>query len=1024
MAVVDTSTPPPERPRGEGRRGRGASNGAPTAARGQRSSMRLDLQGLRALAVGLVVLNHAFEWPAGGFVGVDIFFVISGFLMTSVLHREFERNGRIRFLAFYRRRIRRLIPASVAVLAATVIGAWAVFSSGRFVSTVWDAIASLFFVSNWRYAAEATDYFAQGAQTSPLQHYWSLSLEEQYYLVWPLAILLIALLVGRTQRPRVFAALITLAITVALFFVSLHLTQSDIGTAYFITPARLWELSVGATVALCMPWFSKLPMALRPFIALVALAGMITASVITPADQGFPAPWAALAVLSTAAFIAFPWQPKRTWLNPLDNPFLSYVGDISYSLYLWHFPALILVTELARGTPSHDTPIPALESIALSLVLAALSYRFIEEPVRHSSWLEPSKKARRKPRSSVSRSRSIAVMAVSATAIVAVVAAVIVDSGARNTGTEAAPTATGGAQAQDGALTAIKAELTKAVGAKEWPELSPTMDSVVSHYSHDQSAIDCSGPEYPGVDKCTWGSPDAKLSMAIVGDSTSVAYIAMVRAMAENSNGQLKVTSLGMFGCPFVDIATATGAKNLERACPGHKIQAIETIAALKPDILFITNTYFPFSAVGGGVITPEEYETGMKPYLDQVAPNVGKVVFLPPPPVEKEIKECYSPRVAPADCMTTVPALWVERGKVEERLARSVDGSWIDTRVLFCVKSSCPAFSGGMPIKFDLVHMTDEYSRHIAPAVREILVTRGMLPAGESTSTDAPTADDAAPAALKAELTEALGAKSWPETTPAIDSPENSVRSAEFDACASPIYPGIDKCSWGSADAPVTIAVVGDSTSVGYLPLLRSLVDASNGRLRITAFGMYGCPFIPISLDVGNAAYKAACPTRKDMAIEEIGRMKPSFVFVSNLTGPINTLDGGLLTVAQYRAGLDEYLKKLAPNTGKVVVFAAPPEDKDIRECYTPRSEPSACVTRVPSRWKELSAADKAVATSVGGVWVDTRPLFCVGDNCPAFAAGIPMKFDQTHITENWSRHIAPAAAALLAAAGVDLNG
>ncbi|WP_369963291.1 acyltransferase family protein [Leifsonia sp. EB34] len=259
------------------------------------SVKRLDLQGLRALAVGLVVLNHAFEWPAAGFVGVDIFFVISGFLMTSVLHREYERSGRIRFLAFYRRRIRRLIPASVAVLAATVLGAWALFSSGRFTATVWDALASLFFVSNWRFAAAQTDYFAQGAQTSPLQHYWSLSLEEQYYLIWPLAILLIALLVARGRRPRVLAAAITFAITVALFVLSLHLTHADSASAYFITPSRLWELSVGATVALCMPWFSRLPSAFRPVIALLALAGMVLGGAVTPSGQGFPAPWAALA---------------------------------------------------------------------------------------------------------------------------------------------------------------------------------------------------------------------------------------------------------------------------------------------------------------------------------------------------------------------------------------------------------------------------------------------------------------------------------------------------------------------------------------------------------------------------------------------------------------------------------------------------------------------------------------------------------------------------------------------------------
>jgi peptidoglycan/LPS O-acetylase OafA/YrhL len=681
------------------------------------------------LAVGLVVLNHAFEWPAGGFVGVDIFFVISGFLMTSVLHREYGRHGRIRFLAFYRRRIRRLIPASVAVLAVTVVGAWALFNSGRFITTVGDAVASLFFVSNWRFAAASTDYFAQGAQTSPLQHYWSLSLEEQYYVVWPAAILLIALLTGRTGRPRVFAALTTLAITVGLFVLSLQLTQADIGTAYFITPARLWELSVGATVALCMPWFSRLPSVVRPFISLLAFVGMIAAAVITPSDHGFPAPWAALAVLSTAAFVAFPWQPKRAWLNPLANPFLGYIGDISYSLYLWHFPALIFVTELARGTPSYGTPIPALESIALSVLLAALSYRFIEEPVRRSSWLEPQKKKRRRAVSKTGRMRLVALSAAGAVAVAAIAASLIADRGAQNTPAESVPTVVDGntpAPSGETAIQSTQTALTEALAAKAWPELAPSMDSVLSGYKHDPAVTACGATTHPGMDDCTWGAPDAATSVAIVGDSTAMAYVAMMRALADSSNGRMKVTSLGMFGCPFVDIQTSNSVAEVKKACPEHKVRSIENIATLKPDVLLITNTYTPYNTVDGDRVTEDAYQAGLRSYLNKVAPNVGKVVMFAPPPSDKDVRECYSPRSAPSDCVTKVQTYWLERGKLEKRLAAEAGGVWFDPRPLVCVEANCPAFASGLPTKFDLVHLTDEYSRHVAPAARALLSRDG----------------------------------------------------------------------------------------------------------------------------------------------------------------------------------------------------------------------------------------------------------------------------------------------------------
>lgn len=772
---VPAQAAPPSRPRAEAR-GRRRSSAAGRSRSTEGSAKRLDLQGLRALAVGLVVLNHAFEWPSGGFIGVDIFFVLSGFLMTSVLHREYERSGRISFAAFYRRRIRRLIPASVVVILATVAGAWFLFSSGRFMSTVWDGIASFFFVANWRYAAQATDYFAQGALTSPLQHYWSLSLEEQYYVVWPLAILLIALLAARTRSPRIFAVATTSAITVGLFVLAIVLTSSDSATAYFITPARLWELSVGATVALCMPWFSKLPAAFRPYIALLAIAGMILAATVTPSGQGFPAPWAALAVLSTAVFIAFPWQSRRSWLNPLDNPVFCYIGDISYSLYLWHFPALILVTELSRDLPGYDTPIPALESIALSLVLAALSFRFIEEPVRRSSWLEPRKRRSRAGRTRLFR--SLVVAAAGITAVAAVGAALVVDGMGRHPVAETSPVPVSGTPTPrptegdggiggDAALTALQTELTEALSLKEWPELTPSMDSVVADYRRDPATDACSNPAYPGVEKCTWGAADAPHSVVVVGDSTSVGYLPMLRALADSSNGQLKVTAFGLYGCPFVDFETENGGAAYNKACPGRKDLAIESVATMKPDAVFITNTYIPLKKATNGVaFSPAEYRDGLKPFLDRLAPNTGRIVFLSPPPAQKNVRECYTPRSAPKSCVTQIPGRWKAMGSEELALAQQYKGAWIDSRPLFCVGSSCPPFSAGMPVKFDDLHLTEEYSRHIMNGVVALLAQQGISLTGEPVATESPAPDqptEDAPSAMAARegsRTEASGAQ------------------------------------------------------------------------------------------------------------------------------------------------------------------------------------------------------------------------------------------------------------------------
>ncbi|MEY9953518.1 acyltransferase family protein [Leifsonia sp. EB34] len=717
-------------------------------ARGRRSSTttrrpappptvkRLDLQGLRALAVGLVVLNHAFEWPAGGFVGVDIFFVISGFLMTSLLYREYERSGTIRFFAFYRRRIRRLIPASATVIAVTVAGAFALFGPGRFLSTVWDGVAALFFVSNWRFAAVSTDYFAQGAQTSPLQHYWSLSLEEQYYLVWPVAVLVLGLIVAGRNRPRVLAASLCAVITAGLFLVGLQLTQADSATAYFITPARLWELSVGSTVALCMPLFDRLPAVWRPAIMLSSLAGMIVAAVITPSGAGFPAPWALVAVVSAAVFIAFPWQPRLAWLNPLANPVLTHVGDISYSLYLWHFPALILITEAFRGLPGDKTPVPAVVSIVVAFGLSELSYRYVEETVRKSMWLEP-KKGRR--RTAIPRVQALVLSSVAVVAIGAIALAFVVDDRSRIGGdTPSAAPAPPDATAQPGgseALATLKSQLTEALGATSWPETNPAIDSIVAKYERDSETNDCSNQVYPGVDKCTWGAADAPHSVAIAGDSTAVAYVPWLRALAEASNGQVKVTALGMYSCPFIDLQTVMGIPSFAAACPIRRAEALTNIEELKPSVLIITNSYLTQTHPGSGApISLTEYGAALKSYLGKVSPNVGAVALVAPPPADKDIRECYSPRTSPKECISRVTETWKKRASAEADWATSVpNGQWIDTRSLFCVQNSCPAFAAGIPTKFDQVHLTEEYSRHIGTGMVALLAEKGISLTGEA---------------------------------------------------------------------------------------------------------------------------------------------------------------------------------------------------------------------------------------------------------------------------------------------------
>jgi len=316
-----------------------------------RSATRKDIQGLRAIAVVAVIFDHLVGWPSGGFVGVDVFFVISGFLITGLLLREYDREGRISFVGFYKRRVRRIVPAATVTLVVTAAVAFLVFNVGRANQTFWDAVSSFFFFGNWHFAAAGTDYFLAGGPVSPLQHFWSLSVEEQFYFVWPWLMLVIFLIGGRSAKwnssvARRYVGAAMIVIIIASFGWSLWETSTNPTWSYFSTFSRAWELGIGALLAVVAGAFTALPSWLRPVLAWIGLLG-IGASVFLITDaMPFPGPWAMAPVISTAVVIAAGTGAAPRFLLPVTNPVVGFVGDISYSLYLWHFPVIILLASV------------------------------------------------------------------------------------------------------------------------------------------------------------------------------------------------------------------------------------------------------------------------------------------------------------------------------------------------------------------------------------------------------------------------------------------------------------------------------------------------------------------------------------------------------------------------------------------------------------------------------------------------------------------------------------------------------
>jgi len=328
-----------------------------------------------------VVLFHAGFWGApGGFVGVDVFYVISGYLITSLLLRELEVRGTIRLMDFWARRMRRILPASVLVLCASMVGA-AIFLPLELKSRAADELpaAALYFI-NWRLADKAVDYFADNTQPSIFLQYWSLAIEEQFYAAWPLIVILISVVAFRFSRNAAPARVLmwtAIAITLSSFGTCLYLTGHNQPYAFFGTFSRAWQLGIGAVIGLLPP--VSISLFARRWMASAGIAAIVFAGVLFTNETPYPGLAAVLPTAGAAALILAGQREEIGGLvgSLLKLPTVVQIGRWSYSWYLWHWPVLVLGTAYSAAKPW------LIFLVLLSLLLACLTYYVIEQPARH-----------------------------------------------------------------------------------------------------------------------------------------------------------------------------------------------------------------------------------------------------------------------------------------------------------------------------------------------------------------------------------------------------------------------------------------------------------------------------------------------------------------------------------------------------------------------------------------------------------------------------------------------------------------
>lgn len=356
------------------------------------AAFRSDIQALRAFAVGVVLLNHL--WPLrmpGGFIGVDIFFVISGFLISSHLLKTTLSGERLSLVSFYAKRIRRLLPAAFLVLFVSIIGVLTLLPVDQWRRHLTEIFAAAAYSENLYLTAQAVDYHALGQSATVAQHYWSLSVEEQFYFLWPLLLMgLAAFATRRGINRRVFTGIAITIFTAIFLAFSVWFTHISPSQAYFFTPVRFWEFGIGALVALGAPLWSltcerPLVIRLRVLASLLGWITLIASAFLFSPEIPFPSATALIPVAGTALVIAAGTGVKLPVIDEVAalRP-IRWMGDVSYSIYLWHWPLIVLAPALLRAPLSWKHKIVI---AALTLILAGLTKPHVEDRGINSAWL-------------------------------------------------------------------------------------------------------------------------------------------------------------------------------------------------------------------------------------------------------------------------------------------------------------------------------------------------------------------------------------------------------------------------------------------------------------------------------------------------------------------------------------------------------------------------------------------------------------------------------------------------------------
>lgn len=679
---------------------------------------RPDIEGVRAISSVTVMLYHAgFAFMAGGFTGVDVFYVLSGFLVTGGLLREAEKRGKINFPDFMGRRFRRLLPVSAIVIILTVLATyhWMGPTAGNSVAE--DAVWTSLFMANWRFISVGTDYLGAQSTASPLQHYWTLAIEGQFYIAWPLMMMILAVIarkvVGLSMRT------ITAAVLVVMFIVSywwsIVSTPGDATVAYFSTWTRAWEIAVGCLLAVYLPQILRLSSAIGSWLMIAGVALIIASCFIIQGDTPFPG-WIAILPVTGAAAVVTGGSVAAN--SPMDRvlqlPFLQMLGKYSYGMYLWHWPMLQIGPSII-GRPFSATA--KVLVLILATITAGITYHLIEDPARNIAWLK-----QRTPAFSL------------AFGALLILAPIAVSQNAIRTNREEAPISI-----EQAALDSYPSEsdvlaaVASSVDAEEWPEQAPRITNPAYSEECDVSRAATSSSA------CVHGDPDGSKVAVVYGDSHAAMWIPAFDLIGKANDWQ--IVQLNKPGCIAPDFPTYSNVVGGEyTACIEYRAWAIEKIAEIQPDLVIITSAYDGALRSDNGEKTTEgldeAWESGLGKTIDAISPNAGRVIVLGDQayPTQAGINCLEANPNDVKSCGDTVDdAVHAEHNAAEARVTEEHGAEYIDIVPWMCTDEFCPAVINGITVHRDRMHINENFAVWLSEVLGN---ATGMLDGDLITST------------------------------------------------------------------------------------------------------------------------------------------------------------------------------------------------------------------------------------------------------------------------------------------------